>query len=132
MSRTPEEIRHLAEKREAKERARELESRLAFEALFSEWLRTRAEHGNPAERDRFEDEDYGVRNMDQEAELARRITTTPSPLAWMVWDKLEVLEHYLSCGGDGTNWTDTRELVVLAGIKADLIRFGIGGNGGGS
>jgi hypothetical protein len=50
----------------------------------------------------------------------------------MVWDKLEILEHYLSCGGDGANWTDTRELVMLAGIKADLIRFGIGGNGGGS
>jgi hypothetical protein len=100
--------------------------------LFSEWLRTRAEHGDPAERDRFEDEDYGVENMDREVELARRITSTPAPLAWMIWQKLGGSGALPIQRREGTNWTDTRELVMLAGIKADLIRSGIGANGAGS
>jgi hypothetical protein len=33
------------------------------------------------------------------------------------------LEYYLSGAGDGTGWRDNREIVMLAGIKADLLRF---------
>jgi hypothetical protein len=50
------------------------------------------------------------------------ITTTPAICPWMIFNKLEVLEHYLGADG-GTNWVDNRELVMLAGIKADLFRF---------
>jgi hypothetical protein len=35
---------------------------------------------------------------------------------------IEVLEHYLGAS-DGTAWSDNREVVMLAGIKADLLRF---------
>ncbi len=40
----------------------------------------------------------------------------------MVLPKLEVLEHYLGADG-GTSYIDNREVVMLAGIKADLLRF---------
>jgi hypothetical protein len=55
-------------------------------------------------------------------ELARLITTTPAVYPWMILQKIEVLEHYLGVEG-GTNFRDNREIVMLAGIKADLLRF---------
>jgi hypothetical protein len=61
-------------------------------------------------------------HSDREEELARMITTTPAIYPWMIFNKLEVLEHYLGVN-EGTNWIDNRELVMLAGIKADLLRF---------
>jgi len=60
--------------------------------------------------------------LERRDELARLITTTPAVFPWMIMWKLEVLEHYLGWA-DGTNWTDNREVVMLAGIKADLLRF---------
>jgi hypothetical protein len=54
--------------------------------------------------------------------LARLITTTPAVLPWMILRKIEVLEYYLGAS-DGTAWNDNREVVMLAGIKADLLRF---------
>jgi hypothetical protein len=52
--------------------------------------------------------------------LARLVTTTPAELPSRIFQKIEVLEHYLGADGEGTNWTDNRELVMLAGIKVDL------------
>ena len=51
------------------------------------------------------------------------ITTTPSVLAWMIFQKVEVLEYYLTHTDGGTAWNDNREFVMLAGIKADLHIF---------
>ncbi|MEH3145197.1 MAG: hypothetical protein PGN34_07570 [Methylobacterium frigidaeris] len=99
-------------------RARTLALRDAFEALYAEWLRNRADSIAG-----FGGSDIPRAHSDREDELARLITTTPAPLPWMIFQKLRVLEHYLA--EDGTNWTDNRELVMLAGIQADLLRFGI-------
>ena len=41
----------------------------------------------------------------------------------MIMRKLEVLEHYLGFSDDGTSRIDNREVVMLAGVKADLLRF---------
>lgn len=122
---TAEQVRQARERVEAKEREELLERRLAFSALFSEWLRNRAAVDNPAEADLFENDDYALKHGDRETELAFLVTTTPAPLAWMIWQKFEVLEHYLCGNGEGTSWTGSRELVMLASIKADLIRFKI-------
>jgi hypothetical protein len=37
--------------------------------------------------------------------------------------KIEVLERALCYDGDGCHWTDSREIRMLAGIKADLRKF---------
>lgn len=119
-SRTPQPPRDAIAEQIAREtHARHLARRDAFEALFAEWLRNRAEetHG-------FGGEDIPEAHGDRQCELARLITTTPAVLPWMIFRKLEVLEHYL--GEDGTTWADNREIVMLAGIRADLLRFGIG------
>ena len=109
----------LKSKFELDREARELADRLAFNAVFAEWLSNRATSTNPP--DGWED-DVANAHTRREFELARLITCTPAVLPWMIFCKLEVLEHYLG-GDDGTNWTDNREVVMLAGIKADLLRF---------
>lgn len=91
--------------------------RTANDQLYSEWLSLRA-------RDvvRYDDPDEEVaRDEARLEELARLITTTPAPYFWVVLRKLEVLEYYLG-SGDGAAWSDNREVVMLGGIKADLLR----------
>ena len=90
-----------------------------FDALYAEWLANRADYI----RLDFDDE-AGREHCEREAELARLVTTTPAVLAEQVFDKLAVLEYYLD---DASDWADNREMVMLAGIKADLRRFKIGG-----
>jgi hypothetical protein len=87
----------------------------AFMAMFAKWLRGRADIASPRE-DRADDE----AEADTE-ELARRITTTPVTMRYEIWHKFEVLEHYLTYYGENTTWADNREVVMLAGIKADLL-----------
>jgi hypothetical protein len=91
-----------------------------FEALFAAWLTHRAEYIRP-------DTDWTLQteksHEERETELARTIIMTPAVFPWMIFRKIEVLEHYL--GGTNSTGTsrDNRELVMLAGIKADLLRF---------
>lgn len=90
-----------------------------FEARFAEWLSTRSEALNPYPS--VSDERWRqLRN--REEELARLITTTPADAGWMILKKLEIIEYYLG-GDDGTAWIDNREIVMIAGVKADLLRF---------
>ena len=104
-------------KQEQEERTRAKRDR--FDALFAEWLTNRAEYMQP-------DVDWAGRDEqghgDREDELARLITATPAVYPWMIFRKLEVLEYYMGSQG-GTSWTDNREVAMLAGIKADLLRF---------
>ncbi|TNC07106.1 hypothetical protein FF100_33585 [Methylobacterium terricola] len=99
--------------------ARRLALRDRFEALFAEWLRNRASAIGD-----FDGADIPASHTERETELARLIATTPAPSPWMVFRKLEVLAHYL--GDEGVRWADRREVVMLAGIRADLLRLGVG------
>jgi hypothetical protein len=106
-------------RRENKERDRQ--RRTYFDALCAEWLENRATYMRP-------EIDFGARGEwehgEREDELARLITTFPAVYDWMIFKKIEVLEYYLaSTATGGTGWTDNREIVMLAGIKADLLRF---------
>jgi hypothetical protein len=91
----------------------------AFMKLFADWLMARADVDLPRDED-TPDEEAAARS-DRVDELARRITTTPVPNSWLIWHKFEVLEHYLTYYGESTSWSDNREVVMLAGIKADLL-----------
>jgi hypothetical protein len=124
---TTERNDHLAEtttekiKRESKER-HEAE-RDKFDALVAEWLSCRAKQRDPeTPQDDEVRGPIGARGY----EVARQIAATLAPLPWMVWDKFEVLQHYLCDAGEGGNWTHNPEVVMLASIKADLMRFKVG------
>lgn len=97
-----------------------------FIKLFVEWL-----HALAAEErlPHAKEEELHKANGKRVHELAMLVTTTPAPLPWMVWRKFQILECYMNYNGDGTAWRDNREIVMLAGIKADLARFGIGSEG---
>ncbi|MEH3117096.1 MAG: hypothetical protein PGN25_05665 [Methylorubrum populi] len=113
---SPAQIKAIGDTIAAERKARKDAAYDRFTALFAEWLRSRAQSLLGVD-----DEEIPFTHSDREDELARLITTTPAAVPWMVLYKLQVLEHYL--GDDGTNWTDNRELVMLAGIRADLLRF---------
>jgi hypothetical protein len=118
---TPEQVATVfVKERIAAERAAKDASRDAIEAHFAEWLSLRAIDHDPSNPG---DDTKDCARMDRQTELARLITTTPAVLGWQIFQKLEVLECYLCANGEGTEWSDQRELVMLAGIKADLIRF---------
>lgn len=87
-----------------------------LDALFAEWLerRARSERG-------IEDDEEANANVTEIDRLALRITSEHSVDNHMIWRKFEVLEHAICANGDGTEWTDNREIMMLAGIKADLI-----------
>ena len=97
-----------------------------FERLFAEWLSARTK---PTFPDRLETEDEANARLDRQDELSRTITTTPSPIGRLVLQKIEILEHCLYGEGEGTLHSDNREIVMLAGIKADLLQFDIVGRG---
>jgi len=106
--------------------AREMEEKTrrqrdAWDRLFAEWLTNRAQYMTPG-RFMTADQDENA-HCERKDELARLITTTPATFPWMILRKIEVLEYYLGGEGDGTGWNDNREIVMLAGIKADLLRF---------
>ena len=105
---------------ETEAKARQDAQRDIFRTYLAEWHTLRGRMIDP----RFEDDgdEAATARSDRSDELARLITTTPAALAWMIFEKLEVLEHYLG-DPDVSGWTDNREIVMLAGIKADLMRF---------
>ena len=107
-------------KYEAERLARRNAQRDKFRAYVAEWLELRAQASSPAHDD-TEDAVADVR-LGRQDELARLITTTPAVLPWMIFQKWEVLEHCLG-DPDGSEWPDNRQVVMLAGIKADLLRF---------
>lgn len=115
-ARTRDEI---AEKIAQESRERELAARERFDALFAEWLTKRAEYMRPGD---LSDEE-GWKLGQREEELARLITTIPAVYPWMILRKVEVLDHYLRGPDDGTQWMDNREVTMLGGITADLLRI---------
>lgn len=117
---TDEEIEALVARRAEQRQPMLNAARALMDARFAEWLQSRATTLLPTPND----DDLSEAHGEREDDLARLITTTPAVSPWQVFVKFEVLEHYL-CGEGGTNWTDNREIVMLAGIKADLLRFKI-------
>jgi hypothetical protein len=63
--------------------------------------------------------------LDRISEAATALLVTPSTLPWMIWQKWEVLDHYLDTEKRDGAFSDNRTVVALACIKADLMRFRI-------
>lgn len=108
------------EEREAERRA----ERDRQDKLYGEWLAVRAEQQS-GKHDACDDPDaiYNALSA-REYELARTIATTPAVYPWMVLRKFEVLTRYLVDGGG--EWTDKREVMLLGGIHADVLRMASG------
>jgi|SRR5690349_12483589 hypothetical protein len=94
--------------------------RARFDELFSEWLKVRAAYTDLKDGPSAAAEER--RLSEREPELARAIVALPASQPWMIGRKIEVLRYYLTQEG-GTAWEDNREIVMLAGIEADLLRF---------
>mgnify|MGYP001765809401 CR=1 FL=1 len=87
-----------------------------FHELYSDWLRVRADlNGSPTS------DDEAARLLDREAELIRLIAVTPAPSRDLLTIKFEVLDTYMNGAGD--QWTDRRDVIIFAGIKADFHRL---------
>jgi hypothetical protein len=113
--------------REAWERT--FAERLLFEADLAEWLKLRA--ADIADRD-FDNERQHLRST-REDDLILSLLTTPAVLSWMVYQKFEVIEYVLAkFADDKPSWNERIAIIALAGIKTDLMRFGIGNKTEGS
>jgi hypothetical protein len=91
-----------------------------FDRRYAAWLRARAKG---ADHEGDWDEEEISAHLDRLEKLAREITMTPARDGWQIFKKLEVLEAALNSDGDGTSWSDNRELAMLGAIRADLLRF---------
>jgi hypothetical protein len=100
-------------------------ARKRFEQLYSNWLRAHGDYANPANDDDSDEADTVQGDIVDEA--AHLLFITPAIEPWMVWKKIEAFEYYF-CGNGECEWTDRRQVAFFGCIKADLARFGIGGN----
>jgi len=100
--------------REAQEN--EFARRFMFEADFDDWLRLRASISDDAPTDEE------LARGSHEWELAQRILSTPAVYDWMVFQKFEVINHYITKHGEASPM-ELMALMALDGIKADLLRF---------
>lgn len=89
----------------------------AFEALYCEWLSLR---GLDAADETDEAQNARLDRIDN---LARTICVTPAPINNDVLRKMEVLEEVMIVEARDGHFIDRRSIVMLAGIRADILRF---------
>jgi hypothetical protein len=108
-------------RQKAEQRERNLRLRHHQDRIYGEWLRLRA-HEADYRDERDEDVNADIERMD---ELERILAQEPCGLPWQVFRKIEVLRHrllrFVDNGADNSD-----ELIFLAGIEVDLVRFGFG------
>ncbi|MEP9355999.1 hypothetical protein ABLE93_20690 [Xanthobacter sp. KR7-65] len=92
--------------------------RKSITSLYAEWLAARADVAAIEAGAEDDDED-----RDRDGDIARAIMGTPATDARDVFSKIHVLECYMTLGNEPTIWSDSREVVLLASIKADLLRL---------
>ena len=102
---------------EQKQFESEYARRLQFEATFNEWLRLRATD--------LDSEEAEEARYDRENECADLVLTTPAVYDWMIFQKFEVIEHYLAKHGEVCSGMELMAAQALASIKIDLLRFGL-------
>ncbi|MFG1281550.1 hypothetical protein [Xanthobacter autotrophicus] len=87
-------------------------------SLYAEWLSARAQVA-AVEAGADDDDEEG----DRDGDIARAIMATPAADARDVFRKIGILEFYLTFDNEPTLWFDSREVMLLASIKADLLRL---------
>jgi hypothetical protein len=104
----------------------DLDKRFAFERLYRDWHTALAAKYDPdAPEDQRTTNDRSERYEAAEAALM----TAPAPLPYAVFYKWELLDYLMTDAAESGRCTNNRELVALASIKADVIRFGLKGSG---
>ena len=98
-------------------------ARALFGRAYCRWLRARAALDDP---DVNCTEEEGAARQDEVDEAARALLVTPVFFDDMVWQKWEVLEHFVSANSIAGSATDNRAVMALGCIKADLVMLGIG------
>ena len=97
-----------------------------FQERLAHWLELRSQMARFHLTEPGPDDDEKHYELGQRLEDAARLAiTTYVPLPWMVWQKIQILEDALHGTGE-CEWTDNRQVWMLAGIKADLMAHGIG------
>jgi hypothetical protein len=111
-SKTLKELDDMEARVQAAVEAEQRDNESRWGKLYGEWLRQRATYAEGPVSDEESD-----RIADREAELVREMIATPSPSSHDVLRKIDVLQHYMDIGG---NWTDHRDTLLLASIRADV------------
>ena len=97
-----------------------------FQERLAQWLELRGQLARFNLTEPKDDDDERHDELTQRLEDAARLAiTTHVPLPWMVWQKIQILEDALHGTGE-CEWTDNRQVWMLASIKADLMAHGIG------
>ena len=92
-----------------------------FSARYVAWLRA---HADCSDLDHNDDDDVCAR--EEEAFVA--FMTTPAMMPWMILKKIDAFETFLAGLVHGYR-SDGLELVLLAGIKADVFSLAVGRTG---
>jgi hypothetical protein len=106
----------------AEETAAETEAspRDPADRAYVRWLRARAALNDPDVS--YAEKDLAARQDDAD-EAARALLVTPISHADMVWQKWEVLEHFVSADAIDGPAFDNRTAIALGCVKADLLQF---------
>lgn len=83
--------------------------------LYAEWLKCRAKSAAADCDDSPLTDEEGEKLLDDEASVVQAMATCRAALVHQVGQKLSVLQSYM-----GERWTDRREALLLASIKADV------------
>jgi hypothetical protein len=110
-----------ARKNECPQEKRKGEGHERLIAAFADWLKGRALANAPKQN-----EDLINFGSELESDAVRRLIGERAWLDWQVWQKFEILDHYMHDIDEG--WYDLRVARLLASIKADLRNLGIGVN----
>jgi hypothetical protein len=113
---TPEEPDAMEAGVKASVEATQRQNEARWGKLYGEWLRQRATYAEGPVPD-----DESDQLSDRENELVHEMITTPAPDKWAVLNKIDVLQDYMGMGG---NWTDRRDKLLLASIRADVQSMG--------
>lgn len=89
----------------------------AFNAIYSRWMAARASIAGEI------DDDAWNRGKDECEEAARLLLATPAPSQCALLYKLEVMESFAFENYRAGLDSDTRTVVAIAAIKADLMSF---------
>lgn len=94
----------------------------ALSRAFSDFHRARSVLEDP---DVIDDETATRASRDADDAIAR-IICTPSPVAWRVWSKIQLLDWLMTEEGGGLQCHERFALRMIGSIKADLEHLGIG------
>ena len=108
----PEELDAMEARVQADVEAIQRDNEARWGKLYGEWLRQQATYAEGPVGD-----EEGDRLSDREGEIVHAMIMMPAPDKPAILNKIDILHE---CIRTGSNWTDRREFLLLASIKADV------------